>query len=159
MDGHFFHLEPVQFILDLLGKSRRQAVASSGFAPAVVFRRVKGMIDGTFGCPVQPLAGHRTCHRPRWTPSLSCQAQHRGRRVERDVRVEPRPLGTLRLVVTSFKGIEAGRKGIHGFVWSWPVDVFLIGNVSERTRLGRLSRDAGRVCSGSIPRSIGCSQV
>lgn len=159
MYGHLFHLETVQLVLDLLSKGRRQAVTGSRLAPAVIFGRMKGMVDGTLGRPVQPLSWHRAGDRSWGTTTLARQAQHRSRRVEGNVRVETGSFGTLRLVGSRFERIEAGRKRVHDLVRSRSINMSLIGNVSKGTRFGRLTCNISRVGSCTIPRGVRCRKI
>jgi hypothetical protein len=74
---HFFHLETVELILDLLRQLWRQAIASSRLAPPVIHFRMEGVVDGALRRPIDvPFFDRRRGDRSVWLSSIRVLERH-----------------------------------------------------------------------------------
>lgn len=117
---HFFHLETVELILDLLRQLWGQAIASSRLAPPVIHFRMEGVIDGALRRPIDvPFFDRRRGNRPVWLSSIRVLARHTSQNRSRCIQPrmvvrEIQPVRKRFSVDVTFERREGLRKGIIG---------------------------------------------
>lgn len=117
---HFLHFETVELILDLLRELWCQAIASSRLAPPVIDFRVKGVVDGTLGRPVDvSFFDGRRGYRSVWPSPVRRIERHTSQNRSRSVhtRMGVWEVQTVRQrlpVDIAFERREGLRKGIVG---------------------------------------------